>query len=269
MAAFQPSASTWPTGKRLDVRSAAEGGWGLLYAALGDSITYGYEASTGDAAYVARFVKFLSRNQSVNLFVHAKPGWTSKHLVKSLPKVPDCIWKEAQLITVMMGGNDLLRASPWLLSGTAKNVQKVAQRFQHNLERIVATVRQPRTTCIIATLYNPFPNSALAEECIGLINQSILHIANQYQLAVADVRNVFRNREQRYIKGYKQGSIRDMRLIGNPIHPNDEGHAAIAREFLTAYRRATVSPRKSRQRPSPRARGSSAKKRLGVSPRAT
>jgi lysophospholipase L1-like esterase len=240
-----------------------------LYAALGDSITYGYEASTDDAAYVARFVEYLSKNRSVNLFVHAKPGWTSKHLVKSLPKVPDCIWKEAQLITVMMGGNDLLRASPWLLSGTAKNIQKVAQRFQDNLERIVHTVRQPRTTCIIATLYNPFPNSELAEECIGIMNQSILHIAKQYQLAVADVRNVFRNREQRYIKGYKQGSIRDMRWIGNPIHPNDEGHAAIAKAFLAAYRRATASRRKANQSPSPKARAASAKKRLGASPRAT
>ncbi len=219
-----------------------------MYAALGDSITYGYEATADDAAYVARFVKSLSKNQNVNLFLHAKPGWTSKHLVKSLPKVPDCIWKEAKVISIMVGGNDLLRASPWVLSGSLTNAQKVVQRFHENLEKIVHTVRKPNNTCIIATLYNPFPNSDLAEEYISKVNRSILHIADRYRLAVADVAKVFRNREERYIKGYKQGSLRDMRFIGNPIHPNDEGHAAIAKAFLAAYRRATAKPRKTKKR---------------------
>jgi lysophospholipase L1-like esterase len=225
-----------------------KGGWGLLYAALGDSITYGYEATTDDAAYVARFVKSLSRNQTVNLFLHAKPGWTSKHLVKSLPKVPDCIWKEAKLISIMVGGNDLLRASPWVLSGSLANAQNAVRRYQENLDQIINTVRKPHSICIISTLYNPFPNSELAEEYIGTLNRSILHIADQYRLVVADVAKVFRNREARYIKGYKQGSLRDMRLIGNPIHPNDEGHAAIAKAFLLAYRRATAKQRKAKKR---------------------
>jgi lysophospholipase L1-like esterase len=226
----------------------AKGGRGLLYAALGDSITYGYEATTDQAGYVRRFAKALSKRQPVNVFLNAKPGWTSKQLLKSLSQVPECIWAEAKVVTIMVGGNDILKASPWLLNGSDKTVFKIAQRVQDHLEQMVETVRQPGATVVIGTIYNPFPNSVLAEEYMDTVNKSILRVAEQHNLAVADVRSLFRNQEDKYIKGYKQGVLRDMRLIGNPIHPNDAGHQAIARSFLSAYRRAVAKARRSKQK---------------------
>jgi lysophospholipase L1-like esterase len=141
-----------------------------------------------------------------------------------------------------------LKASPWLLNGSDKTVFKIAQRVQDHLEQMVETVRQPGATVVIGTIYNPFPNSVLAEEYMDTVNKSILRVAEQHNLAVADVRSLFRNQEDKYIKGYKQGVLRDMRLIGNPIHPNDAGHQAIAGSFLSAYRRAVAKTRRSKQK---------------------
>lgn len=219
----------------------------MLYAALGDSITYGYDASKDSASYVRRFVRALSGKEKVNLYLHAKPGWTSKHLVKTLPKAPECIFDEAKLVTILVGGNDLLRASPWLLNGSHKNVYSVAQRVQDNLEEIVGMVKRKTNTLIIGTLYNPFPNSVLAEEYMDTVNKAILKIAHQHHIRIADIRRVFHQREHMLIEGYKRGILKDMRFRGNPIHPNDTGHAAIAREFLRVYRVSTGNARKGSQ----------------------
>jgi len=216
----------------------------MLYAALGDSITHGYDASTTESAWVQRFLRNLSRTQTVNLYLHTKPGWTSGQLAKSLAKVPDVIWAEAKLVTILVGGNDLLRASPRLLNGNYTQVYKVAERVQDNLEAALATVRRKDGIVILGTLYNPFPNSLLAEEYTQTVNHSIRRVANRNGTLVAELERLFHNREDQFIEGYRKGNLRDMRLFGNPIHPNDKGHEAIAKAFLRTYRSAKgASPR--------------------------
>ncbi|GMA50420.1 spore germination lipase LipC [Alicyclobacillus contaminans] len=221
----------------------------MLYVALGDSITYGYDATAPQAGYVQRIADGLPRKEAVHVFQQAKPGWTSRSLLKSLRKVPTCLWAEARLITLLVGGNDVLRAAPWLLNGRHQSVYHVAQRLQDNLEEMVQLTKEAGfSACmVIGTLYNPFPNSVLAESYVETVNQAILHVASRHRLAVADIRARFRHHEAEYIHGYKQGTLRNMRVIGNPIHPNDAGHAAIAHAFLQAYRRST-QPRRKRRR---------------------
>ncbi|MCL6548631.1 MAG: SGNH/GDSL hydrolase family protein [Alicyclobacillus sp.] len=213
----------------------------MLYAALGDSITYGYSASSPDRRYVARLQRSL--RQPVSLFVQARPGWTSKQLLRSLPRVPACIWDEAKLITILIGGNDLLVSAPWLLDGRSGRIFKVAERLYDHLTDIVRFVRRPQSTVIVGTLYNPFPNSLLAREYFHILNQTIRLAADREQVVLADVAAQFSDQEAELIDGFRRGTLRDLRLIGNPIHPNDAGHEAIAQSLLAAYRRTVTHQR--------------------------
>lgn len=222
----------------------------MLYAALGDSITYGYSSSSDQSRYVTLIQSSLAKQQPVNLFLHAKPGWTSRQLLKAARRVPDVIWAEARLVTIMIGGNDLLHAIPWLIDGNSSRLIKVADKVRENVSELVHLVKRPSSIVLLGTLYNPFPNSFLAEEYTEAINKSIRSIAQRERVHLADVRKHFYRREHEFVDGYRQGKIRDIRLIGNPIHPNDDGHEAIARVFLRTYRRSVANARVSRTRTS-------------------
>lgn len=208
----------------------------MLYVALGDSITYGYSSTSEETRYATLVQRSLSK-QPVNLHVHAKPGWSSKYLLKSLKTIPPVIWGEAKLITIMIGGNDVLRSLPGLLDGNPNRMLRVAERYYENLVEIVQMIRRPQSTMVIATIYNPFPNSMIVEQYIEVLNKTIRMCAQREGLLLADVHKHFTRRESDYIDGYRRGRIRDFRFFGNPIHPNDEGHRHIARIIMEAYRK--------------------------------
>lgn len=212
----------------------------MLYVALGDSVTYGYSSTNHTKSYVARFARGISKQEKVNVFLHARPGWTSTKLLKVTKSLQPSLFDEAKLVTLMVGGNDLLRSSPFLLNGNHAHLMKVADRYYQNLLEIVDMVKRPQSKFIIATLYNPFPNSMLAAEYTKLVNDCVRRVARRYRLLIADVDAKFEGREERFVEGYRRGNIRDFRIVGNPIHPNDAGHGAIARVFLSVYRRAGV-----------------------------
>lgn len=210
---------------------------GMLYVALGDSITHGYESTAESKRFVARIQRELSRNRRrVSLHVQARPGWTSKHLLRSLKSVPDCVWEEAKVITILVGGNDIIWALPWLIQGNSAASMRVAEKLRVNLTDIVRTVKRPGSEIYIGTIYNPFPNSLVAEECTSLINKSIRLVARRENLILMDLHKLFFKAEDKYIKGYRRGVVSDFKWKGNPIHPNDAGHAAIAKAWLNAYR---------------------------------
>jgi len=220
----------------------------MLYAALGDSITHGYSSSSEEKRFVNHIQQNLSKRQKLNLYVHAKAGWTSKQLLKSLSSIPDCIWDEAKLITLMVGGNDLLRIAPWLLDGSRRPLYKAADRLYENIVEIASIVQRPQSKIVVATLYNPFPNSMAAEECVEALNKAIRTAVRRKKLLLADVRQQYLGKEQQYISGYKQGNIKDFRFFGNPIHPNDAGHLTIARTILRAYRQSLGRVRRPRKK---------------------
>lgn len=211
----------------------------MLYVALGDSISYGYSSTRHSRSFPQRIARSLSQAQKVNVYLQAKPGWTSRQLLKSLDAVQPCIWDEAKLVTLMVGGNDLLRASPWALNGNHGYVVRVADRYHQNLCEIVERAKRPQSKFIISTLYNPFPNSLVAEEYTALVNNAVRRVAKKYGLILVELDKAMSGKEARLVDGYKRGTIKDFRLRGNPIHPNDAGHAVIASKFVSAYRNAS------------------------------
>ncbi len=220
----------------------------VIYAALGDSITYGYLATTADKQFVSQVHSRLRRNRRVSLYMVAKPGWSSGQLLKSVKNTPKCIWDESGIITIMVGGNDLLRASPWILNGMASKTLHIADRLGQNLAEIVRIVKRPYVKILVATIYNPFPNSLVAEECTKVLNSSVRLVVSRENLVFVDVHKAFKWKEHRLIEGYNNGQISDLKFRKNPIHPNDLGHKRIAQLFFSAYQKANIIKVKARNR---------------------
>lgn len=209
----------------------------MLYAALGDSITFGYSSSRDANSYVNRLKRTLSNQQQVNVYQTAKPGWTSKQLLRAVKKVPPSIWEEAKVITILVGGNDALRAAPWLMNGNRTRLLQVSDNLQKNLSEIISIVKRRQNIVLLGTLYNPFPNSLMADECTDVLNRAIRKTSRRQGVWLVELQESFAGREPKLIDSYKRGILKDFRLIrANPVHPNDAGHRAIAQAFLRTYR---------------------------------
>lgn len=210
----------------------------MLMLALGDSITYGYGATVPENSYVQRLKVQFARNTRVSMHVQAKPGWTSKQLLKSLRDVPACIFDEAEIVTLMIGGNDLLKYTPVLFHPSADKIAEMCERSRRDIEEIVTIANRAYNTFTIATLYNPFPKFDIAERVTTQFNDMIRRIAILHHLQVTETGKVYRGNEAEYVENFRTGSVRDVRVFGNPIHPTDEGHEALYRAFYRTLQRA-------------------------------
>ena len=217
----------------------------MIYLALGDSITHGYDASNEAEKYVTKLVQHLNEKKKTSFYVHAKPGWTSQQLLKSLDRIPQCIVEEAELISLLIGGNDLIKAMPWFLHDKDEGMFRLRQSFYPQVEQIIDKVNvNPEAIFMLCTIYNPFPNSDLAIFAVDGLNTMLKQIAEQKHCVLVPVHHYYGGNEQELVNRFKRGALEDFRLFKNPIHPNDLGHTRIAEAIFK-----TVYPRKSDQAP--------------------
>ena len=98
-------------------------------------------------------------------------------------------------------------------------------------------------TIVVTTYYNPFPRGArcasgLADLSLGFLNKAIANIAREYgdRTVVVHLLPVFRGHEGREPSGWFAPN--PIRLSCADIHPNGDGHEAIAGAIFDA-----MSPR--------------------------
>ncbi len=234
------------------------------YVALGDSIAEGYGLQNAEEeCYVGRITKALEQKydavHTVNL---GKSGQRSDELLEILSnpgnkdhnKYVEEI-KRADLITLSIGSNDLLRyLSGDLNIGELKEngdqiFTAACQRFGKNLPQIIEILRQnaPNAQLFVNNVYNPCKDVScqnsdslpwnldrLAEQYIGQINheffsqkaQSVFHnfgdekeTADEYVLV--DVKSAFEQSGEKLINKIVSWHNIDP-------HPNKEGHKVIA-----------------------------------------
>lgn len=198
-----------------------------MYLALGDSITFGHSEDICGQSYAKTIHQSLMRSE--NMYLYARPGWTSKKLYHTVSALPKDILTQTQLVTILIGGNDILRFMPYMLS--ERWTRRLAKSVGENIRDLIQCLRQSHSTIILGTLYNPFPHSRIARKGIAQFNEVFHEISASEQIQIADIFSTFRERESELIDGYKNGLIRDMRVVGNPIHPNGLGHRMIADTF--------------------------------------
>lgn len=222
-----------------------------LLLALGDSITAGV-GGRWNRGYPHHLQELLElAHAEVKLINWGIPGLTSAGLHRALQKGTHLHDKIASATWIVMtiGGNDLLDQVPPELwkqppheshAAFAEHLRDALLQqasFAEQLRDLLRTLRT-LTACplYLGDLYNPFPYTPLARHLLGEVNRTVLHplARTEKHLHVVRVSDVLAGREPEVIDFYKTGTIQDLKRFRKwrrPIHPNDAGHALIARAF--------------------------------------
>ena len=238
------------------------------YVALGDSIAYGYGLHAADTECYTNLIAAELGISEVNYANYAVNGMTSSGLLNALDKISPGSeahkrLKDASLITVSIGSNDLLSklsgvlrtlpdsadaASLAAIEATLTSEQKLAEfdagveSYRTNLPLIYTRLRTfNRSAQIIMTeFYNPyhgmilgaFDFGALSDEYITRMNV-ILHDGRvDMDYAIAAIYDAINEPGMTNV---------DPETSNADPHPNAPGHAAIARAVLSVLDYAALA----------------------------
>ncbi|WP_434511367.1 SGNH/GDSL hydrolase family protein [Desulfitobacterium sp. AusDCA] len=200
-----------------------------IYLALGDSLTtgYGVEPSQSFAFLFYRNLAVYDPGlKYVNLGVN---GLTSHELAALVSQERTFLLiKQAKIISITIGSNDLLAVGKSLITGAGANIDLTLGDLNHNLLVIGSFIRRANPSALvkIATIYNPLPpmnkqSTVLAEGLVKTSNRSIRKMAREYRFIVVPVAKAVSGQEQ-------------ILLGPDHIHPNSLGHKLIA-DLLVKY----------------------------------
>ena len=228
----------------------------LNYLALGDSITSGYGLSDIGAS----FTEIIANEKNMQLKNIAVDGYTSEDLLNliALNKHEDDI-KNADLITISIGGNDLLKVLFSLIKDVAglsdnvtftelqqallnvdnlipkikrildepKNIalfEKAIENYYDNVEKIISHIKDinPNVKIMIFNLYNPLSGSPVFNEIV----YSAQKIINKMNDRTGSFKNVVLLDAAKAF--YNRGLILT-NILYLDIHPNKAGNKVLAR----------------------------------------
>lgn len=222
----------------------------MIYTALGDSITFGENASSFKNAYPQLIVSSLnSSSYRYKGYVLARPGWNSYDLLNAMIWQGSPLISYSSIVSIWIGGVDLANAAILTLKNKQPfSSKQILTRYRTHLSTMLSQIKKgSRARIVCCTQYNPFPNSPLAVEGIGGLNEMTHQVAQSYGVDVAPAHKWFEGKQADLIYGYKKGRIEDALHGSLPIHPNDEGHRAIATgllPYLTPSSKISVKSRR-------------------------
>lgn len=200
----------------------------LLYVAIGDSLTAGYGAkhlSGFVPVYKMASEKIL--NREINEKVFARNGLTSGEVLKMIqdPLIEDTL-RQADIITITVGGNDLINATKKYFKYLNERVLIDAlEELKINIKGILKHIYQlkrrvkKRYIIRISNLYNPYPSIRFINKWVLIFNKELYKLNQAKYVKVANIYDDF----------YSYG--RRLLAFGR-IHPNDRGYEVIANEFI-------------------------------------
>ncbi|SDG26152.1 Lysophospholipase L1 [Fontibacillus panacisegetis] len=209
----------------------------MIYTALGDSITFGENASSFKNAYPQLAVASLnSCSCKTTGYVLARPGWNSYDLLDSVIWQGSSMISHSSVVSIWIGGVDLANAALFSLRNKQPfSTKEILSVYKRNLCSMINRIKKgSRARIVLCTQYNPFPNSPLAADWINRLNAVTNQVAQSCSVNVAPAHQWFEGKQAELIYGYKKGRIEDALSGSLPIHPNDRGHRAIAKG-LTPY----------------------------------
>lgn len=197
------------------------------YTAVGDSLTFGFGAMPGSG-----FVPLYRRmaEEKLRQFVAHENlgvnGLTSDELYDRVIQLPTYRYhlQQAQIITISIGGNDLIRAvkstggrpNRELLDAALYRCQNHVAKTVRYIRKIKTPVGKPYFIRAIG-LYNPYPAWTEATEYVIRFNRHLMGLSDGY-FRVADI--------------YTQFSGREKELMSvDGLHPNGRGYRVIAEQL--------------------------------------
>lgn len=221
----------------------------VLYVALGDSIPSGTDLPDG-VGYPRRLGQLLadSSGLKVRLDNRARAGERSDGVLAN--QLADLAAGGPSLITLTVGANDfLIPAFECLVASVDDSpdtrcslayLLRTVPVFESNLRTILRRlVAETDATIAVTTYFNPFPRGSrcapsLADSSVRLLNRAISDIAAESgeRVVAVDLKPVFQGHEGRAPTGWF--SPNPVKLACTDIHPNADGHDAIARAIWGA-----------------------------------
>ncbi|MET3805895.1 lysophospholipase L1-like esterase [Nakamurella sp. UYEF19] len=188
-----PYAERWQSANRAALAAA-----GPLWIALGDSMTQGIGASAFDRGWIGQLAVLAKGDVPGRLVNLSSSGAKVRDVLdRQLPAMAG-LGVEPDLITVLIGSNDLIRP---------RNRRIFPESFAQMLDALPAGT-------VVATQPNP---SRAAAEANGLLERA----AAERGLVIAELRD------------RRTGSWKG-KLAADHFHPNDAGYAGIAAVFADA-----------------------------------
>lgn len=197
----------------------------FLYVALGDSLTAGVGATIFSPGFVQRYQRLATSDleDQVILQTFAEPGYQSHDVLLELDHeyVREQL-KDADIITITAGGNDLIQAARKFKEDQNEKDFRFALNncmgnFRSIMKKIIDVKHHSNSPYIIrlTNLYNPFPNDRLAVKWITKFNLHLKGFQRSPFISIAKIDKVFQGHETEY-------------LSRDGIHPNDLGYEKMA-----------------------------------------
>ena len=226
------------------------------YIALGDSISTddypGRDRGAASLLYLNRDDKFpefeerdlVSLNAAIEFIFAASNGATTETVLHAqlskLPPNPPGI----TLVTLTIGGNDLLRA----IHGDPNRIEKNASAIVKNIQRILSIIRTtfPSSLVLVGTIYDPTdgvgdlfsPDQPLtgALAMLDLINTRIRSLARPPRIQLVDIHKHFLGHGMRHADAdHSEYDQEDPTYwFTSSIEPNERGASEIRRLFWNA-----------------------------------
>lgn len=198
--------------------------------AIGDSIIRGWGASKNEDL-VSHFSKKLEQQTQKEVIYQNKGinGITSGELNKLVQEGKfDEEIKKADIITVNVGGNDILRVVKKSKDfyDAIKSFEELQSTFSKNLSEIAGRISMlnPNATLVFLELYNPLPLDnqvySIADKLLPTWNLRIYEVASQYQTSVVvETTKVINSKNQQ-------------NLSQDGVHPSSAGYLAISEQII-------------------------------------
>lgn len=199
---------------------------GGTYVALGDSLTRGVGASNGNS-YAAIVGRDLVKNDRVERFQNlAVSGARTEDLLKQLQQKEVLrSLRQAKIISITIGGNDLFNRGEGVANFDAKKTAATITTAQSNLKKTFKILRAENPDAVIfyVGLYNPFRANENGEAFDAIVqnwNAESRQLGLEYDIEVIDTFNL----------------VRDVKrdLSSDQFHPNDSTYEQIAKAALLA-----------------------------------
>ncbi|MGX7012499.1 SGNH/GDSL hydrolase family protein [Lactococcus cremoris] len=187
--AFPKAGDRFRTEKKVSALSVKH----VSYAALGDSLTEGVGDATGQGGFVPLFAKEIenSTGGSVSSQNFGKAGDTSTQIYNRMmksKKITDGL-KKANIITITIGGNDVLKVIrdnvTKLSSMTEKDFAKPEELYQARVKKLLDKIREnnPQAQIYVLGIYNPFylnfPDLTVMQNVIDSWNTATAGVVSQ------------------------------------------------------------------------------------------
>ena len=225
----------------------------LNYVAIGDSLTEGVGDQTNQGGFIPLLSNAISEISDVNVVSQnfGVAGNTSTQIYKRMTKekkIQSAI-KKADVITITVGGNDVMKVIRTQLTNLTENsFEKPAQTYQKQLTEIFDFIRDnnPNAQVYVLGIYNPFylnfPDITEMQDIINHWNQTTQEtIAQQKQMYFVPINDLL----YQGVNGRKGVTTSDgevQTITNNALfeedhfHPNNIGYQIMSDAVAEAYK---------------------------------